>query len=133
MLLDPEYLCFDKRLLALSLLYIVTGYLLKEFTFEEIVEYFPCSSQYLMDLSIEYNLIFREFLSFYYEYTIDELIPTVQYASSWFSLEIDFDSPSVIQKDADRAAESSYEEMLCFYKLNESALHSYRTKVLKNN
>lgn len=64
-----------------------------------IAEVFPHRSTYLLDESLEVNSLFRSFLEYYTELTMDDILPGVQFVSKYFSLQFAFESPSVLKNN----------------------------------
>ena len=86
--LDVDMLQYKPRAIIASLMYLILGKSFKEFNLKQILEQFPFTSNYLISHKIQFNYIFSEFLSFCFGFDIFELLPTIQFVSTFFGLNI---------------------------------------------
>lgn len=98
-LLDVETLIYQLRPLVASFMYIILGKDFEQFTLRKIVEDFPTSSKYLLGRSYAFNDLFSNFLQNCCGLELLDLLPSIQYASSFFSLEIDKSLPMVARSN----------------------------------
>lgn len=108
LMLDPEVYSYPQYTLALSCMYIVlsrvTFYHLAEasgkYSKEVITEHFPKRSVYLLeDKNDQVNVLFQNFLVYCSELSIDDLLPTVQFAARYYDVKFNFESPSVLKSN----------------------------------
>ena len=97
-MLDIQTLQYKQRALVLSMMYVLVGREYKQFTTEMIATEFPNSSQYLLDESFAYNNLFGNFVTGF-GMELLSLLPTIQFVSSFFSLEIDISLPIAAKID----------------------------------
>ena len=87
-ILDIQTLQYKPRALIASLMYLILGKNMKEFTLKQIIDQFPFTSNYLISNKIKFNYFFSEFLTFCFGFEIFELLPTIQYVATFFGLNI---------------------------------------------
>ena len=87
-ILDIQTLQYKPRALIASLMYLILGKNMKEFTLKQIIDQFPFTSNYLISNKIKFNYVFSEFLTFCFGFEIFELLPTIQYVATFFGLNI---------------------------------------------
>lgn len=95
-LMDVHTLQYHSRELAASFLYIILNMQLRIFKEEEIVSIFPKTSQYLL-VSNEFNNFYCRFLKKSFGFTLQDLLPTVQYCATFFFLPIDKELPLAVR------------------------------------
>lgn len=100
-LLDVETLKYKQRALIASFLYSLMGREFKQFTLEQIVYEFPHSSLYLLDESFAFNDLFGGFLQQCFAVALLDLLPTIQYISTYFNLPINVSLPVAAKVDKD--------------------------------
>jgi hypothetical protein len=96
-LLEVETLQYKPRPLIAAFMYIVIGKDFEQFTTEIIVERFPSSSLYLLDPNFAFNNLFARYLELYFGIELEELLPSIQYASTFAGLEVCTKLPSVVE------------------------------------
>ena len=87
-LLDIQTLQYKLRPLVAAFMYIILGKDYSQFTLETIIEMFPNSSKYLLDKNFAFNDLFAKFLERYFGFQLEDLLPCIQYASTFFSLPV---------------------------------------------
>ena len=92
--LDIQTLQYKPRALLASLMYLLLGKHYKQFSTEQILEEFPRSSYFLINEEIEFNVLFQDFLIYSFGFQLCELLPSVQYASTFFILKMNYDLPT---------------------------------------
>ena len=93
-------------------MYIVLGMKYKQFSLEQIVEEFPTSSMYLLDEEeYAFNNLFGYFMYYYFGIELIDLLPTIQYASTYFYFSIELRLPSIIDYKRDEISDVR----LCFW------------------
>lgn len=98
-ILEVQTLQYKQRALVLSVMYVLIGREFKQFTTDMIVNEFPNSSQYLLDNSFAYNNLFGHFVRECFGIELLNLLPTIQYASSFFSIDFDISLPIAAKID----------------------------------
>lgn len=94
-ILEVDTLQYKTRPLVAAFMYIVIGIEYNQFTLETVVERFPSSSLYLLDPSYALNNLFGRYLEHYFGIELEELLPGIQFASSFAGLEVSTKLPSV--------------------------------------
>jgi cyclin E len=97
--LEIQTLQYKQRALVLSIMYVLIGREFHQFTTEMIVQEFPVSSQYLLDTSFAYNNLFGHFVQECFGIELSDLLPTIQYVSSFFNIEFDISLPIAAKID----------------------------------
>ena len=100
-ILDVETLKYKQRALIASFLYSLMGREFKQFTLDQIVYEFPHSSLYLLDESFAFNDLFGGFLQQCFAVALLDLLPTIQYISTYFNLKINVSLPVAAKVDKD--------------------------------
>ena len=96
-LLDVQTLQYKLRPLIASFMYIILGKDFEQFTLPQIIETFPASSLYLLDQTFAFNNLFSDFLQKNFGLELEDLLPCIQYASTYFNLEICKDLPLAVK------------------------------------
>ena len=95
-LLDVHTLQYHCREMAASFIYLLLIVKLRLYTEEEIVEIFPRSSHYLLKSS-DFNNFYSQFLKHSFGFVLQDLLPTVQYCSTFFLLPLSFELPPAVE------------------------------------
>ena len=113
-LLDVHTLQYKLRPLVAAFMYIILGKDYKQFTMEQITGTFRTSSLYLLDKNFAYNDLFSTFLNKHFGFELEDLLPCIQYASTFFSLNISQQAPNIVRINPQGIAEvlSSHVESL---------------------
>ena len=93
--LDIEYLQYEMRQIILALLYLVAGRHFGQFTVEEIIREFSNSSLFLFEDRCGFNKIYRSFLKKETDYSLEELLPSLQFVAKFFILPLSFEPPLI--------------------------------------
>lgn len=93
--MDIQTTQYSPKLLVCAFMYLYLGRELKFFNNREIVNNFPQSSLYLLDEENPFNGLFDQFLTFTFGFNLMDLLPTIQYCASYFSLPANVDSPAI--------------------------------------
>ena len=104
-LLDSQTLQYKSRALIASLMYLVLGKHYKQFSVQQIVDDFPKSSLYLLDNEYAFNDLFENFLLFSFGFQLIDLLPSIQYASTYFRLNLNFDLPTAAKVNKENVLE----------------------------
>eukprot|EP01017_Pseudomicrothorax_dubius_P042492 TRINITY_DN6942_c0_g1_i1.p1 TRINITY_DN6942_c0_g1~~TRINITY_DN6942_c0_g1_i1.p1 ORF type:complete len:368 (+),score=51.42 TRINITY_DN6942_c0_g1_i1:938-2041(+) len=120
-LLDVQSLQYKGRALVVSFLYLSLGKAYGIFTSEQIVLEFPRRSKYLLDES-PFNKFYGEFVEFYFGLPLTELLPTVQYAATYYQLPLSFGYPIVVKHSRAAVLEGPFEELLAYQTHNPNSL-----------
>ena len=96
-LLDIQTLQYKLRPLVAAFMYIIIGRDFDQFNKDQIIEQFPSSSLYLLDGNFAFNNLFAKFLELHFGLALTDLLPNIQYASTFFSLEMSWDLPSIFK------------------------------------
>lgn len=131
-LLDVHTLQYKLRPLVGAFMYIVLGKDFKQFELDQITERFPTSSLYLLDKTFAFNDLFSKFLEHSMALQLEELLPTIQYASTFFNLPICQQPPSIVKMNPKSVVEGHFEEFLAFEIHNPEALN-FVTQLRKRN
>ena len=62
---------------------------------------FPRSSRYLTNPTNDYNDLFGNFVMYCFGSHLDDLLPTVQYAATYFSLPLSYEQPRISESKID--------------------------------
>lgn len=108
LVLEVEHLQYNKRTLVAGLIYLVLGKQYKQFTVKHITEEFPVSSVFLLDKRNAYNDLFADFLGYIFGFTMEELLPSIQYAAPFFKLPLNYDMPRAVQVKGNQIIEVKY-------------------------
>lgn len=104
-ILDSQTMQYKPRALIASIMYLILGKNYREFTVDQILKEFPFTSNYLISNKIKFNLVFSSFLSFCFGYEIFELLPTIQYVSLFFGLNIVNNLPIAVKLNKENVLE----------------------------
>jgi hypothetical protein len=105
MLLDVETLQYKARPVTAALMYLVIGKKLQVFGSKEIAEEFSDSSLFLTDHSKGFNGLFRDFLLRSFNMQLCDLLPSIQYAASFFNLKISIELPTAAKINRENVLE----------------------------
>ena len=100
--IDPENLIYKQRLIVVSFMYIILGKSFEQFTLRKIIDEFPHSSCYLLSPKYAINDLYSDFLRNCCGFELSDLLPFIQYASSYFEMPISKDYPSIVKSDRER-------------------------------
>lgn len=122
-LLDIQILQHKNRPIALSVMYLVLGLSFGQFTQEQICQRFAYTMEFL-DPGYMLNEIFADYLMNALGYSMDEIAPTIQYMSSFFSIELRYDMPPTTNINSSNVSiptptqllflQANFEEFLAF-------------------
>ena len=93
--LDIEFLQYDVRQIIASLLYLVAGKHHGQLTIEEIIRDVPNTSVFLLEDRQGFNQVYKAFLKSDLDFTLEELLPSLQYVAKYFILPLCFDPPQI--------------------------------------
>lgn len=93
-LLDVISLQYQPRAIVASVMYILLGYHFGQFFKDSIASEVENNSQFLND-GYAYNDLFSDFLAQSFGFQIAELLPTIQYISSFMALPFNYDLPLI--------------------------------------
>lgn len=91
MLLDIQTYQYKVKMLVCSMLYLVIGKELGEFSAKRITTEFPGSSMYLRNES-DFNDLFCSFCNSIFTLELDDLLPTMQYCATFFALPLNYET-----------------------------------------
>jgi hypothetical protein len=94
-MLDVHTLQYHNRQIAASLIYIILNIKLGVYSEGEILHKFPSTSKYLME-DTELNEFFCGFVRQSFGFSLQDLLPTVQYCSTFLELPLCFNLPNGI-------------------------------------
>jgi len=87
-------------------IYIVLGLAYEQFSLKQVVQNFYKSSLYLVNHELQINAFFSKFLStFNFGFELLDLLPTIQYVSTYFILPKSYDIPEPIKARMDQIQE----------------------------
>lgn len=111
-----------------SIIFLILGIHVGEFTAEKIYNQFSHSSNHFLDPNSVFNLLYMDFLYLSFGFQLHDLAPTVQYVSSFFGLPFNYDLPLCAQqKDA---LEGHFEEFLSYQTHHPLALEFIKQKTM---
>lgn len=91
--LNTQSLQYNTRTLVAAFMYLLLGKQFGVFTAQQIYTEMSRGSLYLLNAKNAINTLFGDFLKHCFEYKLPELLPSVQYASTYFGLSMNFDLP----------------------------------------
>ena len=103
--LEIQTLQYKPRTLIASFMYMTLGKHFKQFTSQQIYEEFPKSSLYLIDQQYAFNDLFGDFLVYSFGFQLVDLLPSIQYASTFFKLPLNFDLPTAAKINKENVLE----------------------------
>lgn len=110
-LLDIQTLQYKLRPLVAAFMYIIIGRDFDQFNKTQIIAQFPTSSLYLLDHTFAFNDIFSVFLKLHFGLALEDLLPNIQYASTYFSLKISYDLPDIVKKNRKGVLEVKFKKI----------------------
>lgn len=119
-LMVPEHLNYNGGLQIASFIYLHIAIKLEIFLLSDVHQYFHSSSLYIVDENLIYNWVFGNFQTEYLKVGLDELLPFAQFASIFFSLPMEVQTPN--QQNFEDYIDRSYEEMLSYMIYNPNCL-----------
>lgn len=122
--MDSHTLQYKSRTLVASFMYVILGIRTHLFKLNDVLENFPRSSKYLFDHSIWLNELFNDFLQFSFGVGLSDLLPTIQYCSTYLILPLSFELPEKVKSSEQ---EIIYEEF-CSYQTRNKANILYLQK-----
>lgn len=105
--LDAQTLQYKPRALIASIMYVLLGKYFKNFTVQQIFEEFPRNSRYLLDDSA-FNQLFGNFLIYSFGFELTDLLPTIQYISTYIRLPISYELPKAVKMSKENILEVNY-------------------------
>ena len=112
-MLDIQTLEYKQYMLVPAFMYIILGLKYNQFTLRQIVSEFPTSSLFLLDEDeYAYNNLFGYFMRSYFGIELIDLLPTIQYASTYFYFQIELRLPTIIDYKRDEISDVS---QFCIY------------------
>ena len=120
--LEVQSLQHKPRAIVAAFMYVLLGKELGQFPREKIVEEFPCSSLYLLDESFAFNDLFGRFLSECFALCLLDLLPTIQFAATFFGLPVVINLPVAAKVDKENVLQGHFEEFLAYQTHNNEAL-----------
>jgi hypothetical protein len=106
-ILDIQTLQYKPRAIIAAFFYVLLGKKYEQFSVEKIVSEFPYSSLYLLDESFAYNDLFSNFMENYFGMSLLDLLPTIQYVSTYFSLPTNLSLPVAAKIDKENVLKVS--------------------------
>lgn len=100
-LLDIQTLQYKLRPLVAGFMYIILGRDYDQFNSLQILEKFPTSSLYLLNDNFAFNNLFSIFLKQHFGMELGDLLPCIQFASTFFGLKLSMDLPSIFKMNKD--------------------------------
>ena len=83
------------RPLVAAFMYIIVGKEFEQFSQETVVHDFPTCSIYMLGQEYAFNSLFGKFMEVFFGMALEELLPFIQYAATFISLEPNFNFPSI--------------------------------------
>lgn len=95
-------------------MYLLLGIELKVFKKEQVLREFADSSLFIQEQKSEWNAFFGSFMEKCLGYELVSLLPTIQYSSTYFGLNITIDYPIAAKIDPDNVLKGHFEDFLAF-------------------
>jgi len=113
-ILDVQTLQYKPRTLIASFMYMTLGKYFKQFTTQQIHDEFPHSSLHLINQEYAFNHLFGDFLIYSFGFELIDLLPSIQYGSTFFKLPLNFDLPTAAKINKENVLEGHFEEFLAY-------------------
>ncbi|KAM3142797.1 hypothetical protein pb186bvf_005181 [Paramecium bursaria] len=124
--LDIQSLSHKPRSLIAGFMYLVLGEQHGLFNRDYIRNNIPYTSKFLtIDQQNNFNLLFTEFLQFSFGFNLVDLVQVIQFAASFFDLQMDFNSPQGLKEPMYRF---HFEEFLSHQTHNQSQLQIIKSR-----
>jgi hypothetical protein len=120
--LEVQTLQYKQKALIASFIYLVIGKELGQFDEQSILEEFPRTSLYLFNRKNAFNDLYAFFLSEFFGIDIFGLLPTIQFAATFFGVKLAMNLPVAAKIDRKNVLEKDYEEFLAYQTHNADAL-----------
>lgn len=91
--LNNQTLQYATRTLVAAFMYLILGKHLGAFTVEQIFTELSQSSSYLLNATNPINGLFGDFALYCFEFKLADILPSVQYASTYFLLQMIYELP----------------------------------------
>lgn len=98
--IEVQSLQYKQKPLVCSVIYLVLKKEIEGVTIKKIVEEYPRSSNYLLDDSNPLNDLFRAFVEYTFGFLLFDLLPTIQYCSTFFALRMDYETHEMDNEEA---------------------------------
>ena len=118
---------YRPRGIVASILYLIIGMHIKEFTILMIWQEFVVSSNRFLNYFIDYNWLFNDFLYLSFGFQIHDLAPTIQYVWSFMSIPFNYDLPLSAQNK--NCLEGNFEEFLSYQTHHPLALEFTKSRI----
>lgn len=103
--LDAQTLQYKPRALIASIMYVLLGKYFKQFSAQQIFEEFPRNSSYLLDKTSAFNDLFGNFLTYSFGFELTDLLPSIQYISTYIKLPLILDLPKAVKMSKENVLE----------------------------
>jgi hypothetical protein len=123
MQLDINVLRFESRMLVVSIMYLQLGIEYKQFAKTQVHDSF--NEKYLFANSLNaFNEYFNSFITQHFKFFLVDLLPSLQYAASFFDVEYHYELPPAANNHKDTAT-SDVRKCLEFSKIPAYFLHDF--------
>lgn len=126
--LDIQTLQYKPRALIASVMYMLLGKYFKQFSNNQMFEQFPRNSSYLLDKTNQFNDLFDKFLLYSFGFELSDLLPSVQYVSTFIKLPINLDLPKAVKMTKEKVLEGHFEEFLAYQTHNVNNIQYIRKR-----
>ena len=99
--LNVEIYQYPTRTVIAAILYLLIGKYFREFSLQEILGEFAQQSTFLFRDVTGFNLIYSEFLRKSFRLEIEEILPAIQFVSSYFAVKICYELPYAARRNPD--------------------------------
>lgn len=130
-MLDYDSLKYKPRGIIASILYLIIGIHVQEFTIEMIWQEFIVSSNRFLNFAEEYNWLYNDFICLSFGFQINELVPTIQYICSFMSIPFNYDLPQSAENK--NCLEGNFEEFLSYQTHHPLALEFIKSRIMNNS
>lgn len=90
--IEIQSLQYKQKPLVCSIIYLVLKKEVESVNIKQIIEEYPRSSNYLLDEENLLNDLFRAFVEYTFGFLLFDLLPTIQYCSTFFGLRMDYET-----------------------------------------
>jgi hypothetical protein len=131
MIIDYTWLQYRPRALVAATMFLILGIHAREFDAELIWNEFIYTANRYLDGNSEYSLLFMDFLYLSFGFQLDELVPTIQFVSTFMSIPFNYDLPMYAQQQ--NALEGHFEEFLSYQTHHPLGLEFVKQKIASSN
>jgi hypothetical protein len=125
---DHNWLLYKPRGLVASVMFLILGIHVEEYTIQRIWSEFIFSSSGFLDPNSAYNLLYMDFLFLSFGFQLHDLAPTIQYVASFMSIPFNYDLPMYAQNK--NALDGHFEEFLSYQTHHPLGLEFMKRRIM---